>query len=145
VSARPPSISEIEFGFDLQHLYVRVTGTVPMRDIVTGEQHVSLKFLKPEGCRIVVAGGDGGVRAEITDRPRTAGAPARNCPDIKGAAGRLLELQVPFQCLGAVKDSTIAFIVAVSQRGAEIEHHPRHQAIELQVPDEMFPARNWTA
>ena len=61
------------------------------------------------------------------------------------AAGRLLELQVPFQCLGASKDATVAFIVAINHHGAEVEHHPRHRPIEVQVPDERFPSRNWTA
>ena len=81
----------------------------------------------------------------MVDQPRAAAVAPRSCPDIKAAAGRLLELQVPFQCLGVGKDSTVAFIVAVNRQGAEVEHHPRHQPIELRVPDEGFPARNWTA
>jgi hypothetical protein len=40
---------------------------------------------------------------------------------------------------------TVAFIVAINLRGAEVEHHPRHRPIELQVTDERFPSRNWTA
>jgi hypothetical protein len=43
------------------------------------------------------------------------------------------------------KDSTVAFIVSLNRQGAEVEHYPRHQPIELQVPDERFPAKNWTA
>ncbi|HEY3158599.1 MAG TPA: hypothetical protein VGJ78_06535, partial [Vicinamibacterales bacterium] len=118
-------------------------GPSPMRDVIEGDQQLSLNFLKPEGCRIVVSGADGHVRALMVDRPR-ASTPSRNCPDIKVAAGGLLELQVPFQCLDAQKDSTVAFIVALNRSGAEVEHHPRHQPIELQVPDERFPSKNWT-
>ncbi len=145
VSTRQLSISEIEFGFDLQNLYVRAAGPVPMREVITADQHMSLNFLKPEGCSVVVTGGGGGVRAEMVDRPRAAGGLTRSCPGIKVAAGRLLELQVPFQCLGVMKDSTVAFIVALNRHGAEVEHYPRHQPIEVRVPDERFPARNWTA
>jgi len=61
------------------------------------------------------------------------------------AAGQVLELRVPFECLGVTKDSTVAFIVAVHRNAAEVEHHPRQQAIEVQVPDERFPSKNWTA
>ena len=77
--------------------------------------------------------------------PRGAPDTAHLCPDINVAAGRLLELQVPFACLGVGNDATVAFIVAVNRRGAEVEHHPRHRPIEVQVPDERFPSRNWTA
>ncbi len=117
----------------------------PMRDVIGGDQQVSLNFLKPEGCRIVVSSVDGTLRAQMVDRPREKQTPPRRCPDIKAAAGRLLEVQVPFQCLGAAKASTVAFIVALNRRGAEVEHHPRHRPIEVQVPDERFASRNWTA
>jgi hypothetical protein len=80
----------------------------------------------------------------MVDRPRARSTPARSCPDIKVAAGGLLELQVPFQCLDVSTDSTVAFIVSLNRQGAEVEHYPRHQPIELQVPDERFPAKNWT-
>jgi len=145
VSVRELSITEIEFGFDLENLYVRVSGPAPMRDLISGGEQVSLNFLKPEGCRIVITGGDGGVRAQMTVVPRGAVGPTRHCPDMKAAAGRLLELQVPFQCLGLTKLATVAFFVSLNRHGAEVEHHPRHQPIELQVPDERFPAKNWTA
>jgi alpha-amylase/alpha-mannosidase (GH57 family) len=145
VSERTTSVSSIEFGFDLENLYVKIGGPSPMRDVIGGDQQLSLNFLKPEGCRIVVSGADGNVRALMVDRPRVRTTPSRNCPDIKVAADRVLELQVPFQCLDARKDSTIAFIVSLNRQGAEVEHHPRHRPIEVQVPDERFPSKNWTA
>jgi hypothetical protein len=80
----------------------------------------------------------------MADRPQKNLA-SRSCPDMKVAAGAVLELRVPFQCLGASKESTIAFIVALQRSGAEVEHHPRHQPIEVQVPDQRFASRNWTA
>jgi hypothetical protein len=84
------------------------------------------------------------VRAQLAARPQTNVA-LRSCPDIKVAAGAVLELQVPFQCLGVSKESTIAFIVALQHGVAELEHYPRHQPIEVQVPDQRFASRNWTA
>ena len=145
VSARASAVSSIEFGFDEENLYVKVAGAAPMRDVIGSEQHVTVNFLKPEGCRLIVSADGEGVRATLVDRQRGGGDTARTCPDIKAAAGRLLELKVPFQCLGIQKDGTVAFIIAINRQGAEVEHHPRHRPIELQVPDERFPARNWTA
>jgi len=145
VSARATTVSSIEFGFDLENLYVKVAGPSPMRDIIGADQQLSLTFLQPEGCRIVVSGADGTIRALLVDRPRARTTPSRNCPDIKVAAGRVLELQVPFQCLDATRQSTIAFIISLTRHGAEVEHYPRHRPIEAQVPDERFPSKNWTA
>jgi alpha-amylase/alpha-mannosidase (GH57 family) len=145
VSARATTVSSIEFGFDLENLYVKVAGPSPMRDIIGVDQQLSLTFLQPEGCRIVVSGADGTVRALMVDRPRVRTTPSRNCPDIKVAAGRVLEVQVPFQCLDATRQSTIAFIISLTRHGAEVEHYPRHRPIEAQVPDERFPSKNWTA
>ena len=145
VAPRQLAVSAIEFGFDFENLYVRVTGSVPVKDLMNAEQYLSLNFLKPAGCRIAVVVAGGEARAEMVDRPRVPGTRPRNCPDIKAAVGRFLELQVPFQCLGVTKGSTIAFLVALNRHGAEVEHHPRHQPVELQVPDERFPALNWTA
>ena len=145
VSARGTVISAIEFGSDRDNLFVKVAGPSPMRDVISGDQQLSVNFLRPEGSRIVVSGADGHVRAEMVERARDKNIRSRNCPDIKVAAGLVLELQVPFSCLGAAHDSTIAFIVAVNRQGTEVEHHPRHQPIEVEVPDDTFPARNWTA
>ena len=144
VSARGTAVTNIEFGFDLENLYVKVAGPSPMRDVINGDQQLSLNFLKPDGCRIVVSGADGNVRALMVDRPRVS-TPARTCPDIKAAAGRQLELQVPFQCLDAKTDAKVSFFVALNRQCVEVEHHPRHQPIEVQVPDERFPLKNWTA
>jgi len=145
VSGRATAIATIEFGFDLENLYVKVAGPSPMRDLIGGDQQLTVKFLIPEGCRIVVSGGEGTVRAQMFDQPPNGSAPPRSCPGIKAEAGRLLELQIPFECLNASRQSKVAFIVAISRGGIEVEHHPRHQAIELEVPDERFPSRNWTA
>jgi alpha-amylase/alpha-mannosidase (GH57 family) len=145
VSARASIISSVEFGFDPDNLYLKISGPAPMRDAIGGDQQLSVNFLKPEGCRIVISAEPGAVRASMTERPRGGRDAARMCPDINVAAGRLLELQVPFQCLGVAKGVTVAFLVAINHRGAEVEHYPRHRPIELLVPDERFPSRNWTA
>jgi alpha-amylase/alpha-mannosidase (GH57 family) len=145
VSAEPAFISGIAFGFDLQHLYLQVTGASPIRDVISnGDQELRVSFLKPEGVRIVVRYRDG-LRAELVRRGESEPAHTQECPDIVVAAGQRLELKVPFRCLEAPTGSTLAFIVAVYRKGAEVEHHPRHRPIEVAVPDERFPSRNWTA
>ena len=45
-----------------------------------------------------------------------------------------------------VAGGRLAFFVAVyDARDAELERHPAHRLIELDVPDDTYEARNWTA
>jgi hypothetical protein len=40
----------------------------------------------------------------------------------------------------------LAFFVAVyDSANAELERHPAHRPIDVQVPDALFEARNWNA
>jgi hypothetical protein len=61
------------------------------------------------------------------------------------AVERIAELRIPFRCLEAAPPGRVAFLVAVTRAGTELEHHPRHGPIEFDVPDTRFPARSWTA
>ena len=144
VTPRSTVLSNIEFGFNPQELYLKIAGSSPMREVITVDQELSVNFLKPQGCRLVVSAEGGGVRATLRER-RDGQEVERSCPALRVVAGQLLELEVPFQCLGVSKEATVAFIVALHRGGAEVEQHPRHRPIEVQVPDEAFPARNWTA
>jgi len=144
VSVRTTRVTNIEFGFDLDQLYVKVTAARPMSDLLAGNQEISLNFLKPEGVRLVVNRADGAAHVRLGVR-RGNGASTSRCDGIKAAVGRLLEVQLPFACLGVGSGSTVAFIVAMNLSGTEVEHHPRHRPIEFEVPDGGFPARNWTA
>ena len=146
VTERPASITGIEFGFDLENLYLRVGASGAMIDVMSDGRELSLTFLTPAGCRATVGVEGGAPQARLVERA-TSGQPlARTCPDIQVAIGRVLELRLPFRCLGAATASTVSFIVAVVDRdGTEVERHPRHRAIEVEVPDAQFPSRNWTA
>ena len=144
VSGEPALISGVDFGFDLHHLYVNVTAATPMSHVLTGDGELRVSFLKPEGVRVVVRNRDG-VRAELLRRGEANAARVPGCRDMAVAAGQTLELQVPFRCLDAPVGSTLAFIVSLYRHGAEVEHQPRHRPIEVVVPDERFPSRNWTA
>jgi hypothetical protein len=138
-------VSVVEFGFDLEHLFIRVDGTVPMRRQLESGVEVRIKFLKPAGVE-AVARIETSILAARLEKRLTAGPwKPRECVGLHVAAGEILEFQIPFQCLRAVAHTTVAFLVAVSRSGAELEQHPRHGPIEIEVPDREFPARNWTA
>ena len=58
----------------------------------------------------------------------------------------MLELSLPLVDLGVSAGDPVSFFVAVHDAAAnEIERHPAHRPIDLEVPGAGFEARNWTA
>jgi alpha-amylase/alpha-mannosidase (GH57 family) len=146
VADREPGLTLIEFGFNLQHLFVRVDGTRPAGDLLAAGFEIALNFLKPSGLRVSIGLDGQRPRALLLARTSSGGdrVPVA-CPDVLVAAQRVLELRIPFSCLHAATDEPVAFILALHREGREVEHHPRHRAIELKVPGAQFAAANWTA
>jgi len=146
-STGPPGLTLIEFGFNLEHLFVRVDAARAMAEVLAQGLEVSLNFLKPAGVRVTV-----GLNAEwmpeatILERGATGERllPV-SCLGLAVAAGRILELRIPFDCLRLGTGAAVAFLVVLHRGTQEIEHYPRHRAIEFTVPDRQFASVNWTA
>ena len=145
VSDRPDRISLIEFGFDLEYLYLRVEGTARMGNLLEEGLVVTLRFLKPAGMRVGVQMNGGPIEARLQVRSDAGEWRDTGLPGVAAAAGRVLEVRVPFGTLGVRAADPVAFFVILSAEATELEHHPRHQPIEFEVPDRRFAARNWTA
>jgi hypothetical protein len=148
VAERGPGIALVEFGFDLEHLYLRVDGTRPVTELLASGLAIGVRFIKPTGVRILVRGDRGGFDARVQMRsgPRGQGDwYAVDHPGLTAAAGRVLEMQIPFAGLGVKTLDPVAFFVLLTREGVELEHHPRHLPIEFDVPDHRFAARSWTA
>ena len=145
VAERPPGIALVEFGFDLDHLYVRIDGTRPMADLLRAGLSVTVRFLKPLGVRVLADMGQNQFEGRLQSRAN-GGAWTDNDPrGLAFAAGRVVEIAVPFSTLGVQVGDPVAFFVTLTRDATELEQHPRHLPIELEVPDRRFAARNWTA
>jgi hypothetical protein len=142
VAPAGPGISSIEFGFDLEHLFVRVNGARPMVEVLAVPLTLSLNFLEPAGVRVEV-GSESQVRIVAQRGPANADVAA--CPGTLAAVLRVLELRIPFRCLGLTAGSAVRFLVAVNRGATELAHFPRVHPIAFTVPDRQFPALNWTA
>jgi alpha-amylase/alpha-mannosidase (GH57 family) len=146
VAPRAATLTLVEFGFDLDNLFVRVDASKPMREVLALGLHVSLKFLKPVGIQVVAGWRDGVPEATLLERGETheRSMPV-GCLGLGVAAGRILEIRVPFDCLGLRAGQATAFIIALRHGTEELEHHPRHRAIEVAIPGAEFASANWTA
>jgi len=141
---RAAMVTRVEFGFDLQHLFVRVETAETMRDLLERGVDLRIRFLKPAGVRVVIPPGATDVRLEQHAAADADWRP-RRCAGLTAAVDRILEVRIPFRCLDSQAPERVAFLVSLTREGAELELHPRHGPIEIEVPDERFASRNWTA
>ena len=144
---RAPVLTLVQFGFDREHLYVRLDAARRVADLLSEGYEFSLKFLHPEGVRFSVRQTIGRLSASFWDRGSKAPHwVERGAGGTTVAAGSVLELAVPLVDLAVEPGDVVAFFVAVYDvDDAELERHPAHRPIESEVPDEQFEARNWTA
>jgi len=145
VSEMTNRIQVVEFGFSLEHLFIRVDGARPMRELLVGALGLTIRFLKPAGLQVVLR--RDGRLTDVLMVKRTAKGDwdVVSCADVSSAIGRVAEIAIPFRCLNAQPHDQVAFFVTLSEGTVEREQHPRHQPIELEVPDEQFAVRSWRA
>ena len=139
------TLAFVEFGFDLERLYVRADGVRPMHAVLGGGVELAIKFLKPAGVRVFVRVTGGIAEARVVERQADGRWANVEAAGVGAAVGSIAEVVIPFRALGVEPRAPLAFIVALKEGSAELEHHPRHRPIELDVPDQEFAALNWTA
>jgi len=145
---RAPALTMIHFGFDPATFYLRVDVERSMRELLSGGQVVSLKFVLPDGVRFSVRQEAGRVDGRFWRRER---ANPRGWIDAGPggatvAAATLLELALPLQDLGVVPGGVLEFFVAVDEaNGTEVERHPEHRPIRAISPESDFASRHWRA
>ncbi len=147
---RPSLVTLVHFGFDRERLYVRVDASRRLIDVLAEGYEISLKFLQPEGVRFSVRETFGRLTGHYWDRravPGPSGLWAERGPGGAAlAAGAVLEIALPLRELGVSAADPLAFFVAVYDASSvELERHPAHRPIDVQVPDALFEARNWNA
>jgi hypothetical protein len=145
VAEAAAGIGLVEFGFDLEHLYLRIDGTRPMAELLAGGVSLTVRFLKPVGFRVVAQFQRGTLEALLERRHDGGDWKPAGKSGIVAAAGRVLEMEIPFAALQVKTADPVAFFVVLTREIAELQQHPRQTPIELEVPDRRFPSRNWTA
>jgi alpha-amylase/alpha-mannosidase (GH57 family) len=146
VSGGRSRVSLIEFGFDPEHLYVRVSATGAMTEVLADGVALTLNFLAPVGLQVMVRR-SGGVHllGLLTRGPGNSSAEVRGCDGGAAAVRKMVELKVPFSCLGVTAGGQVAFLVGLNRSGSEVEHYPQLHPIAFRAPDAQFVASHWTA
>ena len=146
VSEHAGGIAVVEFGFDLDNLFLRVDGVRPMDRLVDGDVELVVRFVRPDGVRLVVRRRGGISEAALMRRLDTGRwTPGQPPAGVRTAIGTVAELQIPFGALGLGTSDPVALFVGLVRGTAEIDRQPGERPIELEVPDLRFAALNWTA
>ncbi len=145
VSEISSRILAVEFGFSFEHLFIRVDGRRPMRELLVGALGLTIRFLKPAGLQVVVRRDGKFADVLLLRRSAKGDWDVADCPGLASAIGRVAEICVPFACLGTGPRDSVGFFVTLSEGTVEVEQQPRHEPIQFEAPDATFGIRNWTA
>lgn len=131
-------VDEIRVGFDLEHLYVRIT---PGPDLVPemGGIEFDLKIRGKDSLHTVRIETNDGVAGRISSESAAGSVPLELV-----AYRESLEFGVPFELLDAAAGESLTLKLSVSDGRMERERHPPHGGFEITVPDESFELINWS-
>jgi alpha-amylase/alpha-mannosidase (GH57 family) len=128
-------IKQIYFGFDLQHLHLRIDAQTSWK--VSKPMELLLSFNGAEEKKLVVKLPIGGLKSA---------AHWKNGQDTKFdsfSLAKVLEISIPLSDLGWKPKEKVKFGVEVLQDSAQTECHPDSGLIELEVPDASYESATW--
>jgi alpha-amylase/alpha-mannosidase (GH57 family) len=148
IARRTDLLTLVQFGFDHARFYVRIDAARRLVDLLAEGYEFSLKFLQPDGVRFSVRQTLGRMTGLFWDRRVTDPGPLwveRGPGGASVAAGAVLEVGVALNDLGVGVGDSVAFFVAIYDRDSnELERHPAHRPITVEVPSPTFEALNWS-
>jgi alpha-amylase/alpha-mannosidase (GH57 family) len=144
-------VSHIYYGFDLDHLYIRLDTTVPL--IGDGALPLSfvVHFLKPHPHRFEIDSlPDGKTRAVLYARDEEPSHPTGTAGEWRKvrevstvAVGEIVEAGIPFDLLRMSPNEEVQFFLVLRKDGEEIERWPQRGYLSFEVPTEDFEAQRW--
>jgi alpha-amylase/alpha-mannosidase (GH57 family) len=138
------AVTGIWFGYDREHLYVRVDLARRAQDVLADKGQVRLTFFIPAGVQVVVERNGTAIAAGVQDRVGPGDWRSRPRHAARAAAGTIVEIGVPFAELGVNAGQPFSFSVGLYQDGQALEQYPTHHPLELVVPGADFSARHWS-
>lgn len=134
-------ISHIYFGFDPEHLLLRVDTASQAKQDLREFTELRFRFVEPYGTEIrVPLDADGPAHPEVLIDEKPVESPGSTC-----ALGRVLELAVPWKDLGVVVGQRLHVAAELFKNGEVLERAPSEGTIDLAVPSADFEMQMWQA
>jgi len=125
----------LEFGFDEEHLYVRLLPAEPGAARLQGADVRLLVRVGADDREVVaVSGPDGALRIAGTDGGSIGG---------RWAQGRVLELSLALATLGAGTGTALGLAVEVFSADGRVDRLPLDGSLRTRTPEDDFTARHW--
>jgi hypothetical protein len=132
-SGTATTFERLAFGCDRERLFVRIDATGPVLALLQTGIEIQIRFITPAGVRATVRAEAARLEVSLERQTHSGRWEADRCAGSSAAAASVLEVAVPFTCLGVRARDTVAFIVS-SQGGTVPQPLPTHEAAVLQVP-----------
>ena len=122
------------YGFDLQHLYIRLDLAQHAGEALAGGLACTVHFTSPGDLRLAVFNEGPRTLARV-DR-RSAEGQWNEIPGTmaQGAADTIIEASVSFSSLGLTPGNPFGFFVSLDKGATEVERYPAHRPVEGLVP-----------
>ena len=137
-------VTGVRFGYDRDHLYVRVDLARRAQDVLADKGQVRLTFFAPAGVRVAVERDGAEITVRMLDQTSPGDWRARPAHRARAAAATIVELGVPFADLGVKAGQPLSFSVGLFRDGHALEQYPPHRPLDLIVPGADFAARHWS-
>jgi hypothetical protein len=133
-------LRELQFGFDLKRLLVRVDCDGPAGAALADFDALRVVFSEPAGYEVVVHDpGRASQRAELLRPDGERGAVA----GLEVGVEQIVEIGVPFDALGVAVDAPVQFAVELVHGGQSVDRAPREGVISLVRPSAAFEQIMW--
>jgi alpha-amylase/alpha-mannosidase (GH57 family) len=142
---RDPELRTLRFGFDLNHLYLRLDLNGPAGHRLAQGLCCTVSFTTPADRRLVIRATERGPGAELHHRTSDETWAPLTGTNPKVAAGEIVEVAISFADLGLRSNMPFAFFVSIHNQMTELERHPAHRPVESVVPEAAFEDLHWKA
>lgn len=137
-------VETIGFGFDLQHIYLKViTEPIKVADVLE-EYDAEICIFKPKPLNVHVNLGsliNKGINSGLSIRKNGESISQPN--ELKAAFKTFLEMKIPLHCFSGIAGDNVHFQVKIYRNQKIIEKWPKEELIVCEIPGPEFEKEEW--
>jgi alpha-amylase/alpha-mannosidase (GH57 family) len=143
----PGPLKEVHFGFDLEHLLLRIDFAMPARQVLADFDRVRIAFAAPAGVEVLLQRpADMAGAAEVTRlQAQLLGHDVSqpNAAALQVGIDRIIEVAIPFAALNVQARQPVQFFVELLEGSQSRDRAPKEATINLLCPSADFEQIMW--
>jgi len=142
--AMPGPLREVQFGFNLAMLWIRVDCETAANLALANAEELRFVFVEPAGYELRVSQpGRPGQKVALLHRGETVADNITSAYRVQAAIEYIVEAGIPFDLLGVAVEQPVSFFLEVLEDGQSKDRAPRDGAIALTRPSPDFEQIMW--